>query len=206
MAAGLISLVIGLIGGAAGIYFALCALGFFQYMGGKKSSPSAVDKEKLVSRLLVLNDPKRPSRIVKGEDTDLIAEWKIVDASWYGVFSKSRLKEAYRVFLLLDEAGHSVRCYEEIGSVSWSASTSGLTPSVHYQRSFFCGRVLFRKEYGKGYEIEGTTPFELRKVYDYKFDINEIRCPIVAVVRESGWEWVPVIAKRHATYPKSLPT
>jgi len=37
-------------------------------------------------------------------------------------------------------------------------------------------------------------------VYEYKFDVNEIRGPIILIVEENGWEWVPVVAKRHAIY------
>jgi hypothetical protein len=45
--------------------------------------------------------------------------------------------------------------------------------------------------------IKQLKTLEAGKVYDYKFDVDEIRGPIIAVVEESGWEWVPVTAKRH---------
>jgi hypothetical protein len=51
-----------------------------------------------------------------------------------------------------------------------------------------------------GYAIKDKTPLEVGKVYEYKFDVDEIRGPIEAVVKEGGWEWVPVVARRHATY------
>jgi hypothetical protein len=184
----------------AGAYFMLRGLGFFQYMGGKKSSLRTVGKEALVNALLALNDPAKPYHIVRGEDTDLVAEWKFVDASWYGIFNKSGLRGAYRMNLLLDEARHSVRCYEELGSVSWTAGASGLVPSVHYRKSFFGGRVLYKKEWGRGYGIKDPSTLKFGKVYDYKFDINDIRQPVIVAVEESGWEWVPVTARRHATY------
>jgi len=188
------------IAAGGGVYFALLGAGFFQYMGGKKSSPTAVSKRALVSRLLALNDPAKPYHIVRREDTDIIAEWKFVDASWYGIFSKSRLKGAYRMNLLLDEVRRSVRCYEEYGSVSWTAGASGLVPSVHYRKSFFGGRILYKKEFGKGYGIKEPGSFKFDKVYDYRFDIDDIRQPVIAVVEEGGWEWVPVTARRHAAY------
>lgn len=201
----IIALVIGLIAAAAGIFIALRAAGFFVYMGGKKSRPDAVDKETLTHRLLALNDKSKPYHIIRGEDTDLVAEWKIVDATWYGIFSKNRLTEAYRALLQLDEARHSVRCYEELGKVNWSAGTEGLKPSVHYERTFFGGRVLYRKEWGKGYGIQQLNPPQAGKVYDYKFDVDEIRQPIMAVVQESGWEWVPVTGRKNATYRRHDP-
>jgi hypothetical protein len=47
-----------------------------------------------------------------------------------------------------------------------------------------------------GIKEDGT----LGKVYEYKFDVNRVRDPIVKVITESGWEFVPVVRKEHATY------
>ena len=196
----IVAFIAGIAGGAGG-YFALRAAGFFQYLGGSKAGQlPTISKEALISRLLALNNPTEPYRIIRSEDTDLIAEWKVVDTSWHGVFNKSRLRGAYRMNLLVDAGRHSVRCYEEFGSVSWSAGTRGLIPSVRYRKGFFGGRVLCKKGYGKGYGIKNLPGPEAGRAHDYKFDINDIRRPVIAVVEESGWEWVPVTARRHATY------
>lgn len=201
-------IIIGLVAGIAagfGIYFALRAMGFFQYMGGKKrSSIPAVNKEALMSRLLRLNDLAKPYSIIEGKDTDLIAEWKIADAAWFGIFSKSHFSQSYRALLLVDEERHTVRCYEELGSLEWMIGSNGLRPVVHYRTSFFRGRILARKEIGKAYAIKSPEGLEAGKVYDYKFDIDEIRQPIISTVLESGWEWVPVTAKRYATFKKPV--
>lgn len=194
------SFLLGLAGAGAGIYFILYGLGFFNYLGGKKSRHDAVNKDLLATKLLALNEASKPYHIVKGEDTDLVAEWKIIDASWYGVFSKSQLSKAYRARLLLDETRHSVRCFEELGSVNWTVGTAGITPQISYRKQFFGGRILFKKEYAVGYGIKKLPKLEVGNVYSYNFDIDEIRNPIIAIVRENGWEWVPVTAKRHATY------
>lgn len=196
----IVGLAAGLLGAGVGLFFALYALGFFQYLGGKKPDPLAVSKKTMQQALLALNDPSKPFHIVPGEDTDLIAEWKIVDASWYGIFSKSRLSKCYRAQLLLDEERHSVRCFEILGSVSWTVGTRGLTPSLHYGKNSFSGRILFQKSYGTGYGIKDPKSLEIGKVYQYKFDVDEIRGPIIAVVKANGWEWVPVTARRHAVY------
>ena len=197
---GLLGLLLGLAGAGAGLFFMLYALGFFQYLGGKKHDPKAVSKETLANTILALNDASKPYHVVKGKESDLVAEWKIVDASWYGIFSKNKFSEAYRALLLLDEARRSVRVFEELGSVEWSAGSSGLVPRVHFRKTFVHGRILFRKQWGVGYAIKDKTPLEVGKVYEYKFDVDEIRGPIASVVRENGWEWVPVVARRHATY------
>jgi len=196
----------GLIGAGIGLFFALYALGFFQYLGGKKADPRAVDKQTLQQALMALNDPGKPYHIVTGEISDLMAEWKIVDATWCGIFNKTRLSKAYRALLLLDEARHSVRCFEIIGTVSWTAGATGITPTVHYSRSFFSGRILFQKSYGVGYGIKDPRTLDAGKVYEYRFDVDEIRAPIIETVKANGWEWVPVTAKRHAVYKSQPPS
>src|SRR4030042_922073 len=163
---GLLGLLLGLAGAGAGLFFMLYALGFFQYLGGKKHDLNAVSKETLAKRILALNDASKPYHVVKGEESDLVAEWKIVDASWYGIFSKNKLSEAYRALLLLDEARRSVRVFEELGSVEWSAGSSGLVPRVHFRKTFVRGRILFRKQWGVGYAIKDKTPLEVGKVYE----------------------------------------
>jgi hypothetical protein len=131
--ASLIGALVGLIGAGAGVYVALYAMGFFQYLGGKrKPTRPPVTKHELLDRLLALNDPSKPYHIVKGVDADLIAEWKVVDAKWYGILNKSGLKEAYRALLLLDEARHAVRCYEELGTVSWTVGLKGPIPTISW--------------------------------------------------------------------------
>jgi hypothetical protein len=201
---GLIAGAGGLIAAGIAVYVMLYAMGFFQYLGGKKGSDiPAVSKSILIDNLLALNDASKPYHIMKGVDTDLIAEWKIVDVEWYGVLNKNGLKQAYRALLLVDELRHSVRCCEELGTVSWTVGLKGPIPTVSYAQSFFRGRILYSKQYARGYGLRELAPPEPGKVYEYKFDVNEIRGPIIVTVEESGWEWVPVTARRHATYTQA---
>lgn len=206
MDVGLIAGVAGFIAAGLGICVMLYALGYFQYLGGRRRpNIPPLSKRELLDRLLALNDPSKPYRMVSGAESDLIAEWKIVDAEWYGVFNKNGLRKSYRAFLLVDEARHSVRCYEELGTISWTVGLRGPIPVVSYAKSFFHGRILYSREYAKGYGIRQLAPPEPGKVYDYRFDVNEIRGPIILIVEKSGWEWVPVTAKRHATYRVETP-
>jgi hypothetical protein len=199
----IIGIAAGLLGSGLGIFFALYALGFFQYLGGKRlGSIAPVARDLLFGRLLALNDRSKPYRLYQGLDTDLVAEWKFVDAKWYGILSKSGLKQSYRAMIFLDTERHTARCFEQSGSVRWSAGVGGMEPSLHYSSSRFGGRILFKKSRGVGYGFKDLKSGSLGKVYDYSFDINDIRDPIKDVVLKSGWEWVPVTAKRHASYGK----
>lgn len=187
------ALVIGILAVVAVVYFALWSTGYFQYLGGKKrSSIPPVKKETLIGRLLNLNDLAKPFSIVEGKSTDLIAEWKLADAAWYEAFSEGRIGQAYRAYLLLDEPRHTVRCYEEVGSVKWVMSVNGPRPTVSYRRARLPKSILGKK-----------VKREAGKMPEPKFLITEIRKPIALTVRESGWEWVPVRARRNATFKTS---
>lgn len=173
-------------------------MGFLDFIRGIKRPKTGVVpviKEELMNKLLSLNREKRPYQITKAEDTDLIAEWKIVDASWYEIFAKAGLKEVYRMRMLLDDSKKEVRCLEETGSVEWSAGI----PRISFGASFFRGRVLFSKQFGVGYAFK-EEDLKFGKVYEYRFDASEIKKPIVETVTENGWTYVPVYTKRKVSY------
>ncbi len=195
-----VGLAFGLLGALAGIGAMIYAFGYFEYLGGKKKFTTLpISKEKLKEKLLSLNSPELPYQIKQAQETDLFVEWNIVDATWYAIFSKERLSKTYHAYLVLDESRKSARYCEETGSVRWYAGTDGtLKPIVAFEKAYFRGRILFQKSWEVQYGIkeDGT----LGKVYEYKFDVNRVRDPIVKAIEESGWEFVPVVRKEHATY------
>jgi hypothetical protein len=198
---GLIAGIIGLVGAAFGLYAMLWGLGFFDYLGGKRPSAiTPISRQELVENILALNDDSKPYRITRDANSDFLAEWKIAEAKWYGIFNKNGLNEAYRAFILLDESRHTARYYEELGSINWTAGLQGVIPSVTYTQTSFHGRILFQKEWAVGYGMKEESHPSWEKVYDYKFDVNEIRDPIASTVKKAGWEWVPVTRKRNVTY------
>lgn len=180
-------------------------LGYREYLGGKKRSLTtpSLSKDELKQKLLALNSADSPYELQPSTKTDLVLTWKIVDARWYALFAKERLRKTYRAFIVLDELRLSARYYEELATVQWIADNEGLTPRLAYQNQFFKGRILFQKSWGVQYGIkEDLTP---GKVYEYNFDIRHVRDPIKKAIEDSGWEFVPVVRKAHATH-KSLKT
>ena len=197
---------VGAIGGLIGIVACIIGLrwgvGYGEYMGGKKRmSVAPLAKDKLKQKILNLNSPELPYEIKPSDETDLILEWKIADAKWFSLFAKERLRITYHAFFVLDHLHASVRYCEEIIRIQWMVGSAGLQPRLNYQSQFFRGRVLFQKSWGIQYAIKED--LTIGKVYEYKFDIGEMRDPLRKVVNESGWEFVPVVRKKHATY-KSL--
>lgn len=194
---------VGLMGVGAAVFAILWGLGLAEYMGGKKKLPVAsISPDQLRQKLLAINSPELPYVIKPVNETDLELEWQIADARWFAVFGKERLRKTYRAFMVIDALRRSVRYCEEMVTVNWIANVDGTAkPALSYKKEFFRGRILFQKSWEVGVGIKED--LTIGKVYEYKFDIGYIRNPIKKAVKESGWEFVPVVNKNHATY-KSL--
>jgi len=156
------------------------------------SDLESIGKAALLENIQNLNSPDLPYQIKPSGTSDLEIDWKIVDAKWQGIFAKEKISKTYRAFMALDEAKHTVRYWEAIGSVEWVAGA----PKVHFQSEFFRGRIIFQKSYGVQYGVKEDKT--IGKVYEYKFDINAIREPIRQATLEGGWEFVEVLMKSHA--------
>jgi hypothetical protein len=196
MLAGIIGAGIGLLAVVAAIGVMVWATGLFENLGGRKASnPNALSRAELVKRLLALNQPGLPWTLAIAQDTDLALDWKIADAQWYGMLAKAGINKTYHASILVDEKRKAVRYFEIMATVEWSAGG----PRLSWEREFLRGRVLFQKSAGVGYGIrpDGTAG----KVYEYSFDIGALRAPIKKTVEDAGWEFVPVLQRRHASYP-----
>ncbi len=156
-----------------------------------------VSKEELERRLLGLNKEEYPWEILKGEETDYIARWKLADAKWWEIMGRAGLKLAYRGLMLLEENKKQVRYFEEMQEINWSA---GFRPNVvRYKKSYFGGRMFFSKRKAVAYGIKSLKPLEIGEIYKFNFDVNAIRGPIIETVERAGWNFTPVSARRHAT-------
>lgn len=150
-----------------------------------------VSAEIMRQRLLALNAPDRPWIVRSGPEADLIVEWKFADATWWGILSKSGMRKAYRLRLYFDAATARCGALDEFGEIEWSAGLLG-APKVHFRRSFFRGIQIARLERGVVYGMKGPAG-PLAKVVDYKFDIAEVKQPIMAEVLAAGWTWRPIL-------------
>ena len=169
-------------------------MGFLDKLKGVKhpdEGTPAVSKSEIAERLLALGDENVPFTIGVGEDADLEAQWKIVDAAWYEIFAKAGLEKVHKIHLRLDETAHEVRALEESWQVSWRAGVPTLQLSVEK----FQGRTLGSKEFGRAYAFTGVNPLRLGEAYDYRFDVSEMKDPIIEVVTQGGWTFVPVMSK-----------
>jgi hypothetical protein len=196
--AGIIGAIVGVVAALGGVFVALFTSGMFEYLGGKKKpSSESIGKEKLKERILSINSPDFPYQLKPSAKTDFELVWKIADAKWLGIFTKERIKTAYRAYIYLDESKHSVRFWQAIDNVEWVAGA----PKVHFQKEFFRGKIISQKSYGVQYGIKEDKSFG--KVYEYSFDIKQISGPIRKAALDGGWEFVEVMMKKHAMKPES---
>ena len=171
-------------------------MGFMDSLKGitrAKADVLQLSKEDLFAKLLSLNKEELPFKVEKGSEVDLLAQWKIVDASWYEIFARANLEKVHKIWLLLDENERTVRVLEESYSVSWRAGV----PVFSLEMEKFQGRTIGSKSFGIGYAFKGPDPLSFGEVYQYRFDVSEMKRPIVEIVTGSGWDFVPVISKKN---------
>jgi hypothetical protein len=169
-------------------------MGFFDFMTGVKrpaAGTTPVGRNELVKKIGAISGDKTPFAVKPGDESDLLVELNIVDAKWYEIFAKAGLKKTYRIFLLLDDAKKEVRALEEIGELNWKAGI----PTASFSAEFFRGRTLAQKEFGTAYAFKEKDPGSFGKVYEYHFDVNDVKGPLIEAVTASGWSYVPVTSK-----------
>ena len=157
-------------------------MGFFSKTPA--SQKPALSSQEVTDKLMGLNRPSAPYQIIPGtqEKVDLIAEWKIVDATWYEVFSKASLSKVFRIHMKLDEEKHELRTQDHEYSVSWRAGVPDLTLAV----SSFKGQST-SIEFGSAYAF--TETLAPGQVYKYKFNTNELKKPIQEALAACGWSY-----------------
>jgi hypothetical protein len=153
---------------------------------GKKpaSNLPALPAQEVLTRLLALNRPTAPYRIMDGrtENVDLIAEWKIVDATWYEIFAKANLTKVFRIYLKLDPEKHELRAQDHEYKLEWRAGVPSLSLAV----SSFKGQMT-SVEFGAAYAF--TEELAPGQVYKYRFNTNELKKPIQEAVSACGWAY-----------------
>jgi len=134
--------------------------------------------------LMGVNRPTAPYRIVDGaaEGVDLVAEWKIVDATWFEIFGKAGLSKAFSILIKLHPEEHEARAVDREYTVSWSAGV----PSMKLAASAFRGQKQ-SIEFGKAYGF--TETLAPGQIYNYRFETSEIKKPLQEAILSCGWTY-----------------
>jgi hypothetical protein len=144
----------------------------------------------LRARLLELNDLEAPFQLRQRKQSSLVAEWRIADARWTGLFEKAGLSVAHSVRIRLDPKRRRVRAIDTHKKLRWSAGA----PRASWAFSFFRGITFYHVESEKAFGVllvDGQ--WKVDRAYDYSFNINELKRPVVEAVVRGGWTWQPVV-------------
>lgn len=156
------------------------------FTGSKGPAPGAakIPAADLRTALLALNRETAPWQVRDGaaENCDLVAEWKIVDASWYEIFAKASLSKAFKILMKLDEAKSEVRAVDQELTVEWRAGVPTLSASVEAFRGQKT-EISFGAAYGF------TETLAPGQIYNYRFNSKELKEPLQNTVTQRGWRW-----------------
>jgi outer membrane protein TolC len=162
-------------------------MGLFDFLTGTKrpdAGTTAVSAEDLTAAILGLNRDSAPYQIVHDDSGagDLVAEWKIVDATWYEIFAKAGLERVFRIRMKLNPARTEVRAVDEEYSVAWQAGV----PTLSLAASAFRGQ---KSEISFGTAYAFTEELRPGQVYNYRFNTGEMKTPLQKAVTGHGWTW-----------------
>ena len=155
-----------------------------------RSSEPPLAAARLRERLLALNAPDRPFRLVVGNRSDLEVEWDVVDASWLELFAKVKLSSTYRARMLFDEERHELNWFETLRTSSWFIGFEGWKARFSGSIRWHWGTVdaIWR---GLAYGILPGFPPRIGRVYAFELNTVALRDEISAVVARAGWTFRP---------------
>jgi voltage-gated potassium channel Kch len=160
---------------------------FLDWLTGTKRPAAGVPAKmpaEVRADLLAVNRPTAPFIVRDGapENVDIVAEWRIVDATWYEIFAKAGLQKIFKVLIKLDARAREVRAVDQEWSVEWRAGV----PTLSLATEAFRGQT---KEFSFGTAFAFTEEGSFGKVYRYKFSTAEIKTPLQDAVTKAGWTW-----------------
>ncbi len=181
--------------GGLGVY-SLCFL-LFLARGGAWAArvpplPVApVTEDALAERLAALDGLGLPFQVRPVRPGRWVAEWRIADAAWAGPLEAGGLTRVHRVHLDLDPSDHRVRVVDTHHRVDWRGGVGALRGGA----AFFRGIEFARYERGLhvGVLFDPDAGLKVAEGFDYRFQLSEMKGPLIDVVTGSGWTWAPVV-------------
>jgi hypothetical protein len=145
----------------------------------------------LRDRLLGVARTAVPFTVRPGDRPDeVIAEWRYADATWLDQMRAHRMTHLMRYRLRLDQADRTVRVLEYRAAFDASAGSGGASLSYRVER----GITFFetRRETVLGLQVmDGRVT--RNPSYTWRFNVDEMRSPLIRIVTGSGWNWRQVM-------------
>lgn len=186
---------------AAGLLLALLLIAsawFFRMSTWASAIPavptvSPLDVFSLKQRLLAVNSPDVPFTIdaMPGDSSRLVATWRYADARWVDLARARGLRRTYRIILAFDEAAHTVRPVEQHAQYDWSVGAGGAAASWRSEQGIIFFQHDRHRVFGLPLDSNGRVTRDLS--YAWRFDVREIKSPLIQSVTTAGWEWRPTV-------------
>lgn len=175
----------------------LYTLWFFKGAAWAGSSPAVpgaprITATELAARLEAINALDVPFRIERGErPNEFIAAWRYADAKWVDHARAHGLRRTFRIRLTLDESACIVRATDYAAEFDWSAGRDG----ARIEWKAMMGIVFFQTEQRRvfGLQLDEQGRFKPELSYTYKFNLNEMKSPLMDAVTRAGWDWRPTV-------------
>lgn len=154
---------------------------------GRQAIPAA----ELESRLLGLAALDQPFTLARGgEPHELVADWKYYDAKWLDALKAHGRREAHRIVLRLDPETRTVRAQDRHAALHWGAGVDGTTLDWRVDRGIRFIEYQAGREIGLFLEEGEPKP---KAGHPWRFDLHDMKQPLIRIVREAGWTWRPVV-------------
>ena len=154
---------------------------------GRQAIPAA----ELESRLLGLAALDQPFTLARGgEPHELVADWKYYDAKWLDALKAHGRKEAHRIVLRLDPETRTVRAQDRHAALHWGAGVDGATLDWRVDRGIRFIEYQAGREIGLFLEEGEPKP---KAGHPWRFDLHDMKQPLIRIVREADWTWRPVV-------------
>lgn len=163
-------------------------MGLFDKLTGTKRPDSGVAPRSAAdvrAALLGLNGPDVPYTLRDGspEDADLVAEWRLSEPAWRGVFAETQLTRALQIRMRLVPESHEVRALDLQSAVNW---VGGMPVSKKWGRG---PASTTSRQWTVGRGDDGR--FEMTETF--RFDSSEMKDPVRNAVLTAGWTWRGIV-------------
>jgi hypothetical protein len=149
--------------------------------------------ETLMQRLLGINDQNVPYTISRGTHAnEIVVDWRYADATWLDLMRVHGMKKGYRLVFRFDEGAHNVRAQDRYASFDWSAGRGPDLLSLDWK--VWLGITFYEYQHERVFGLQfkdGKPTFDLS--YAYTFNLNELKQPMIEIIRHAGWNFRPVI-------------
>ena len=147
--------------------------------------------DELIAKLEALNGEGRSWKLSRTGDTDFLAEWRVIDRSWQGLFGRAGLSRAKSLRLRLQTASATVKAVEQryvVGTEGkWSADA---VVSIRRRRSFALDLLNWLS---LPVVTDSSSPPIGPEDHTATYDASTIKRTIADVALNAGWSYQPVI-------------